>query len=468
MLRITRLKARHPQSIVSLVYSSTCLAQDTIEALNSFCNQQGIQAVCFENIKDELQEENDQILHAIAMTEIQNCIHNTGGNMAAASDCARNIKYLIQKYGIYSDFDVSIDFKAFDNCFIELRAPVLLHLEIIPGDNPDEIMVDINSDFIAVSFDMENTNQLSREASIIIKRIQDIIISNYKKPFTVSALFSEKWSQVQITIPGIIEATQAFEAHCLKNPAEATIFGFRAFLSKHHPHQFLQDASVINFSGPYIYYFIYQDLFPKGQTEMPIYFEKKIQRMWRSYLQQVELSGTAFYPQLDKAIPNRNSVYFQKTIKEPNVRLCDRSWTEEGGQVKEEIEQKIIRATRMAQRLWRSPAISLERAIKKTCPDDLILGLLKKKDYGRILRIACHNLRQDLVCLLLQWKNTKNLSVDVNEMSASKPLTALDYAINAKGDKSIKEKIIKALEASGAKKYEDLKSSSEQSANRVC
>ena len=467
-LRIIRLRARHPKTTISLVYSSTCLAKDTIEALDLFCKQQRIQAVCFETIKDKLNEENDKELHAIVMTEIQKCLDNTGGNMAAASDCARIMKYLIENYGIYADFDVSIDFQAFNNFPMTLRAPVLLHLEIVPIDNNGGVMIDPNSDFLAFSSNMNEGDQVSLEASRIIKKIQDIIISNYKKPFTVSVLFSDKWLQVESTIPGLREATQAFEAHCLKIPAEATIFGLRAFLSKHHPHQFLQDTSVINISGPSIYYAIYQNLFPKDQTGTPIFFDKKDQKKWNSYLQQIELSGTAFYPQLDKAIPNKNSIYFQKTMLKPNVRLCDKSWTEEGAKVKRKIDQDIIRATRMAQRLWRSPALSLERAIKKTCIDVAILGPLKKKDYGRVLRIACHNLRHDLVCLLLQWKNTKNLNLDVNEISASKTLTALDYAMNAKGDESIKEKIVKALQDSGAKIYNDPANSVEQAVNRVC
>ena len=94
-LRFIRMRINNPTAILSFIYSATCLNQQTIDALNKFCEKYNINAIQFEDLQSQMVEPEDKALYSIATEEIARALDGTDGTMAGASDCARILTPLI-------------------------------------------------------------------------------------------------------------------------------------------------------------------------------------------------------------------------------------------------------------------------------------------------------------------------------------------------------------------------------------
>lgn len=106
--RLKKMRKDSPNIQITFIYSASCLSPKAIERLKIFCKNNNITPVDFDNIDTTQMSDDEKQIYAIAKEEINKAKDNQGGNMAAASDCARFLIPIIEKYGIYSDFDVIV------------------------------------------------------------------------------------------------------------------------------------------------------------------------------------------------------------------------------------------------------------------------------------------------------------------------------------------------------------------------
>ena len=112
-LRMIKLRNSHPKAELSIVYSSSLLCDKANIEFEAFCTKYSISLIDFDKLNstsftDKIMSNTDlEILNLVKM-EIEYFKANQGGNLAAASDCARIMYFILEKYGIYSDLDVDI------------------------------------------------------------------------------------------------------------------------------------------------------------------------------------------------------------------------------------------------------------------------------------------------------------------------------------------------------------------------
>ncbi len=97
-LRFIRMRQKNPSRKLSFIYSANCLSNSALKALIPFCKTYDIQPIDFDSEVDTQTsplKDQDKSIFQIAQDEIAHCRNQTGGSMAAASDCARLIVPLI-------------------------------------------------------------------------------------------------------------------------------------------------------------------------------------------------------------------------------------------------------------------------------------------------------------------------------------------------------------------------------------
>lgn len=131
LARLIKFRSDNPCSKINIIYSESLLSAKTKEDNQKFLTSYNIEMVDFDKIftdeKVNLQSEGrDLEIFALAKDELDNFNKgNGGGNPAAASDLLRISLLLNGKYGIYSDFDVDINFGK-EKKFIEVTSPIII------------------------------------------------------------------------------------------------------------------------------------------------------------------------------------------------------------------------------------------------------------------------------------------------------------------------------------------------------
>lgn len=108
-LRFVKFRVDNPESEISFVYSGRLLNDNAVTELQKFCKKHTIIPVDLDKVS--IESARDQVFHDLINKELDKWITNEGGNPAAASDMARLHKPIIERCGIYSDFDVELLFK---------------------------------------------------------------------------------------------------------------------------------------------------------------------------------------------------------------------------------------------------------------------------------------------------------------------------------------------------------------------
>jgi hypothetical protein len=150
-LAFIRMRKDNPEAKLYFIYSSDCLSPNALDKLKLFCKNYHITPFDFDSIEEQdLVHDYDKKLYSFAKKEIAHRLNQSGGSMASAADCVRLIVPNIEKYGIYSDFDLEIKLSQLNADIVSLRAPLLFPAEMLALTSSMTLM-SANSDFLAFS-----------------------------------------------------------------------------------------------------------------------------------------------------------------------------------------------------------------------------------------------------------------------------------------------------------------------------
>src|SRR5579872_5716613 len=108
--RLINMKATNKDAAMTLIYYKNLLEPKEVKKLEEFAKNNNISLLELNDIRPMLVDEHDINMFNRCVTELNHL--GKGGNPAAASDCLRTLVPLLEKYGIYSDCDVDIDFSS--------------------------------------------------------------------------------------------------------------------------------------------------------------------------------------------------------------------------------------------------------------------------------------------------------------------------------------------------------------------
>ncbi|MFJ1269087.1 glycosyltransferase family 88 protein [Legionella lytica] len=478
-LRFIEMRQNNPNAILSFIYSSTCLSPTAIQELNLFCKQHNITSIEFERLKSEMQQPQDQKLYAYAEAEIQHALEGAGGNMAAASDCTRLLTPVIEKYGIYSDFDVRVSLTqvSADADYLSLRGPVLFTAEYMPVQQ--SVLLLVNTDCLAFSLNDKIPTQLSAAALGALEKVKTHIIERYTQDFSWDT-FSPDIKINQVVNSVDMQAIMDNFHHL--HPENPNVFHFRKYLtslaevksnssSALTPKAYLMKLSVINMSGPALFNYLYENVAPEGARIPPLI---PIEKKWLPFLALYERSDIGFYQPIAKLIESNNSYSsaMKSMSKQEKIeRKADHSWLPEGMADKKVREEKIQGATSVLQRACRRYLIwkqehPLLNEVLKVCHDESILNPLRENNFELALRRASFGLKHQVVELLVTHKLNRQIELNINGQSETNPKTALDWAMSAKPktqtEKETQSTIIKTLKEADALTGAELQAATRQ------
>jgi hypothetical protein len=281
-LRFIRMRRDNKSKDIYFIYSASALNPNALQRMQVFCNTHAIRPIDFDSeIMAMLEHEDDLEMYAIARAELTRALRKQHGNLAAAADSLRLIVPVIEKFGIYSDFDVELNFNKQPRTHIESDAPMLLNadiaLQVVGQATANGFLT--NSDFLAFACDREVPHKLANDAVQHLRGLQQRIINNYKNPFTMRTLF-----HVQELNAGILTAGMKFVFQQFSQlPDKKSVYQFRKFVMEFDYPGAPQDIidtlqfkflfwSVTRMSGPNIFWSSYMnfrpenDLFTFGST----------------------------------------------------------------------------------------------------------------------------------------------------------------------------------------------------------
>ncbi len=458
-LRFIHMRRKNPDAILHLVYSSRCLSSNAIADLERFCNIHQIFAVDFESFRQKMIHPQDIALYELAREEISRSLNKTGGNMAAASDCARLLIPIIEQCGIYSDFDVSTNLSTLSP-MVSLRGPLLKMGNYSVNFN-NTITLDPNCDFLAFAVANEISFELAPDTIIAIRNLQERIIANYNMPLTLDTLFlfysvTELQKSLLYKSSAII-----FEGFIKSSSSTPSIFDFRSFLWSQEEldakvKHFLTLLSVTSISGPAIYPLLYKNYFPKDVNRIPAAIPRDSR--WLPFLKIYERCMVSYYDGIYDLVHSKNNML---EAKNSQSRVSDQSWIPCGMTAKLERETKMHNCASAIQGFWHHRLFwknnfvheAMCVRLKKICKEEQILKPALEKNYLLALKKAALTFNLPVVELLLFFKTQRGLSFEINTAS-SNGKTVLDWAMTNKPKKSSDElaqaKITELLKAAGA------------------
>ena len=428
-LNLIQFRHDNPNFSLSLIYSADCLSPTSISKLEQFCADHKIRLVKFEDLEARLQEPTDKALFAIAAAEIAHAKHfsDQGGNMAGAADVTRLLRYVIETYGNYGEFDNKSQLSRLSTEFVELKGPFLFMTEVI--ELSTHYQVASNSDFLAFSLDKSRL-RLSAEAWQGLRNCQLEIIDHYQGNFVFEKFshgqtptdFSEKYPELPDVLANFY----------MTYPGQRTIFDFRKYLNTlpdslldaQRPEsfaRFFMRLSVIAMSGPTNTLLFFKHLFPTGQTHIPIFISKKDLKKWQPFISAFMASGIGFYDPIYAAINSNNSTRasLQAALSSEPTILCHQAWTQTRRNAKIAREQTLYKNAEMILGFWQRHSVGKENVIhkhlytqiKRVCTAETILNTVAEKSYSLALRKACSGLQLPTVKLLLQ---SNDISIEIN------------------------------------------------------
>ena len=200
-LQLIRARAKNPTIKITFIYSGHCLDATALAELKKFCIKHHLESLDFDHdILTNVVSEEDKKLYAIAQEEINHCLTDKTGSMAAASDVARVITKIVEK-GNYSDCgDVHIKTKATqlfnargEKQFLPLNSPIVFRSFFKDNTLDNDMRKGFfqNADVIIAARDPENLHQLHPDALNALKKIQLRLIQKYESPDALRKEFLE-------------------------------------------------------------------------------------------------------------------------------------------------------------------------------------------------------------------------------------------------------------------------------------
>lgn len=274
-LRLIEFRRRNPGLSVSLLYSRTCLGETALSDLHEFCRRLRIEPVCFEELPGWLTEDRDRRLYRYAEEEIRNR-GPLGGNLAAASDLTRMILPVIERLGIYADFDLEFDMAVEGDGHAEAKVPVLLPLRLYyqKGKTRDREFSYpwplINNNFIAVASTSRDTSTPHADAVAGIRRVQEHALLNYEERHWQSLAIGPWGTPTRACQP---PAAEFFRQIVSSVPPPKTIAAFRVRMfelcaSEPAILDLLLRESVSLMAGPPVWYQLVCDAFRYGGSDL--------------------------------------------------------------------------------------------------------------------------------------------------------------------------------------------------------
>ncbi len=180
-LRLIRAMLANPSTLFSFVYSSKILSEFALSELNQFCKRLKVEPIDIDsqNFTLHLNHDLDQVMYTIAKAEINHALAKSGGNLAAASDILRTLPSLIELAGIYSDFDVEVNFESLA-ANVEIQSPILTAITLEQADD-HLTQLSINNEIFAVATD-RSTSKIHKDALASIRHLQQEQIRRYTQP----------------------------------------------------------------------------------------------------------------------------------------------------------------------------------------------------------------------------------------------------------------------------------------------
>ena len=175
-IRLAAMRYANPQTNISVVYSSKLLSEKAKKEMAEFSKRFQVTFVDLDKeISQWIQTQKDKVLHAYVQQELEKWVKDEGGNCAVASDIVRWIECVIEKLGIYTDFDVYVNSQGkMEDSYLS-EAPILY-----PVKHTETEGTTTNNDFIACATDEndkinpEALKKINFVQNEIIKRINDI------------------------------------------------------------------------------------------------------------------------------------------------------------------------------------------------------------------------------------------------------------------------------------------------------
>jgi|GEM_PF-5481147 hypothetical protein len=390
-LRLIRMRKRNPGITLGLLYSSVCLSTQSQEKLKIFCEKHVIDAVDFDQDVPCLLE--TAAFEDIALYWIAKCeMRNPAGNLGAASDCARLIMPIIEKLGIYSDFDVDVDFSKKNQVqtIQAVKAPIILPAKVTERGEPY-----INIDFLAFTHDREDKNKLSPTAVSDLRCLQQKVLWCYRNPKLAFVNPPLPGKDIDIRLHPF--SRMVINSFFASNP-DASLFAFRKFAQKQKYFIFpvrkngeyylykisendsstlkasLLHRSVINFSGSNNYFSLYKDCIPDNgfqasSSEHSQAMEMEPIETWRALVNATKNSSLE-ENDLDTSVHITHSCSIHnKTAAETIGVERDAAWTVRGQERKAERDSMIFSTAYKIFNFWRqkrkiSPEPSTNMEIK--------------------------------------------------------------------------------------------------------
>ncbi|WP_165474994.1 glycosyltransferase family 88 protein [Legionella yabuuchiae] len=187
-MRLIEMRVKNPKDEINLVYDSSLLNEQALQDLDKFCKENDIKPVDIEDFSTDEMTVQERQLFAAYKDEIQHL--NEGGNLAVASDILRWIKP-VYSLGTYTDFDVPVDTSSLPK-LVQVDSPLLLNIGSLKLGN-NELIIS-NNDYIAIVDGEAGKEQIEKVQKGILDRLNeydsDFIESATKKLGGDSFLYS--------------------------------------------------------------------------------------------------------------------------------------------------------------------------------------------------------------------------------------------------------------------------------------
>src|SRR5579872_1566834 len=225
-MSLVGMNAANKEAVISLIYSKKLLKAHEVKKLENFAKKQNpcIQLVDLNEIRPLIKNPNDQEMFDRCVEELDHL--GKGGNPAAASDCLRTLIPVLEKYGIYVDCDLHVNFSTLSPRY-RLTGPILLESRVLPfialPINKNASTIEINNELFGVATNPK-TGKIHLDALPIVRAIQEQIAKNYNTHPT----------DLMLSIPEIKESpiwVRMLE-HFRKQYPKANIIKFRHFVTQ--------------------------------------------------------------------------------------------------------------------------------------------------------------------------------------------------------------------------------------------
>ena len=453
------------------VYSQACLNDFALDEMRKFCLTHKIIPIAFESLLPLLTKEREREVAAIASQEIEHFRQNTGGNLAAASDCIRLLSVVIETCGIYSDSDVRNTLMQFisnqgsDTSWVDLQGPLLFFGFQIP--TRDEIIFMCNNDFLAFSLQGQShpePNRLSIEASQCVENLQRVILDNYSRNLTMSKFFDLIDSVIKLLEKGaaLDSPVCQFIASMKQDNTPRTLFALRKHLqdlmtchSDKLVQQFLYEClkqTVTRFSGPEIYPNLFAHLVPARAMKSTMKNDKNHSEFLGSFLR----SSIGYYDSIFDNIKSQNEANLVlERLTTGHKPGGDLSWMPDGHKKMVSDDERLNQYASHVLHFWREkrPTKLIGAGAERILAVPALLGAVKDKRYALALRKAVVGGEAAVVKCLLDCRQKRIIDFNINE-SSSNGNTALDWAIMTDAiSADVKEIMIDALQTAGAQTF---------------